>query len=555
MDQALLRLFLWVVQKTGISGANFEQVKIIASTKLLMDGRRTPATWKVKQQQPKANKKLAGMIVYGLMSIFFGVQVFIVPSMYLVLSIFHGYILFFISMLLITDFSNVLLDTRDNQILMPKPVSGRTILLSRTIHISIYLFRNYISLCTIPIIFYWFYYGWIVGLGSIFTSLLMLLFSLFSTYILYGILFRFASEQKIKDIIGYFQIVLTIVIMAAFQILPRLLNFDEGFTITPGFSSYFIPPCWMAIALEAFAYGMYDQFHLIHIVLALIVPFLAVFVVLKFIAPGFNKKIAALAHAGQAGSVAKIAEGKNSSQTWLGRIQNFVCTTETQKAGFQIFNKIAARDKGFKIAFYPSFAYIFVMIFAFMFKSGNNIKLVLLSLSDTSNYLWLAYIPVMAVSSAMFLMPYHEKFEAGWVYQSAPLARPGELVQGALKAIIIKFLLPIFFIMFGIALYFWGYKIIDDFLLGFCNTLLIMYVMLFSQPVHLPWSKQPNTQQQSGRFLKVLLQYLIIGILVAVHYLATRYPPATLLCILPVLVGVWLYHNKLNKLPWQKISV
>src|ERR1700712_4454030 len=47
----------------------------------------------------------------------------------------------FMAITLISDFTTVLIDTRDQFILLPRPVNDRTIAVSRILHISIYVLR------------------------------------------------------------------------------------------------------------------------------------------------------------------------------------------------------------------------------------------------------------------------------------------------------------------------------------------------------------------------------------------------------------------------------
>jgi hypothetical protein len=65
-------------------------------------------------------------------------------------------LLSFISMLsitLVSDFSPILLDTRDQYIIMPRPVNDKTLAISRITFIAIKLFNQVIAL-TLPVLIY-----------------------------------------------------------------------------------------------------------------------------------------------------------------------------------------------------------------------------------------------------------------------------------------------------------------------------------------------------------------------------------------------------------------
>ena len=60
----------------------------------------------------------------------------------------HTYIIFMMAMTLVTDFATVLLDTTDNQVILPRPVSSKTLFMARLVHILLYLLQFTIALST-----------------------------------------------------------------------------------------------------------------------------------------------------------------------------------------------------------------------------------------------------------------------------------------------------------------------------------------------------------------------------------------------------------------------
>ncbi|MCH5687831.1 hypothetical protein LWM68_28320 [Niabella sp. W65] len=193
-----------------MKGVNLEQVHMIASTKLMLDRRRKPATWKRSQQKEPGNAMLYTMFVYALMGLFIGLMIFILPDFMLAMIILHTYLLFMLIMTLITDFSNVLLDTSDSQIILPKPVTSRTLLVARTLHIIVYLGQLVLAIMICPLVLLTIKYGIPIGITLLVTTLLTTAIGIFITYILYGLVLRYTNEQKVKDIIGYFQVFMTV---------------------------------------------------------------------------------------------------------------------------------------------------------------------------------------------------------------------------------------------------------------------------------------------------------------------------------------------------------
>ncbi len=535
---------------------DFEKLKIIVATKLIMDRRRIRVAMKNNAATKEPNNQiLATIIVYGFIGLFVGFLVFIIKDIVISMTIIHSYILFMMAMTLITDFSSVLLDTTDNQIILPRPVSSKTFFVARLIHILVYLLQFTIALALFPIIFTFVEHGFFVGIACIVTVLLTVLFSVFLTYLLYGLILKFSSEQKLKDIISGFQIIMTIFFAIGFQVIPRLLNVNKMAYVTMPMHwyTYFLPPVWMANLLQSVKTMYVDWPHLAMIMLAIIVPLLTFWVMIKFLAPSFSKKMASL---GNAGAEVK-SEEKNAMVKKLPlseKLSPIVCSNQTERAGFELTWKMTGRDKSFKIAFYPSIGYIAVLAFLFLFGSSKNYAETWEQLSNSQSFLWFIYLPMFTISAAIGLIAFNDNFAASWVYFSKPVYHPGSLISGALKALVIKFMVPLLLVLFAFSYYVWGYRIIDDFVLAICNNFLIFLLIAHLNKSYLPFSMQPNLNQQTGKFLQAILQLIIVALLVALHYFAIKIWWVILTLAPLSAIGCYFLLRTLQNYSWQRIA-
>ncbi|MBL0359272.1 MAG: hypothetical protein IPP72_21475 [Chitinophagaceae bacterium] len=292
MDKWILKFVLFLSKMLVKQGVDFEKLKIITETKIIMDRRRVYLNWRQKQQKENSNPLLITLLLYGLFGLFAGTMVYAVKAIIPCMIFIHSYLLFMMTMTMITDFSSVLLDTTDNQVILPRPVNGRTLFVARLVHILVYLLQFTIALASIPVIFIFFKYGLLTGIASIFTLLLTVALAVFVTYLLYALILCFSNEQKVKDIVGYFQIFMTVFFAVGFQIIPRLTNFSALSSLFQvHWYSYLIPPVWMAMTLESIQLMQLDTTHLIMICLALIVPALTFWLMIKYLAPSLQKKI------------------------------------------------------------------------------------------------------------------------------------------------------------------------------------------------------------------------------------------------------------------------
>jgi ABC-2 type transport system permease protein len=547
----LVRLFNPVFKKQGIDTT---RLYAIVETKLMMDKRRVYMHWKQRQQDENRNHLAIILGVYSLFGIFTGIMIMIVPSIIVSMALVHGYIIFMMAMTLITDFSSVLLDTTDNQVILPRPVNSKTLFMARLVHIMVYLLQFTIALSIAPLICTVIKYGVLTGFVFCFTSGLSVLLAVFLTYLLYLLILRFSNEEKIKDIITYLQIFLTIFFVVGYQVIPRMnIISDIGNNFQLHAYYYLLPPFWMALTLEAVHDLNFDAIHLLMIALAILVPVLFFWILTRFLAPSFARKLSALNTDGV--QTKKTAIGEKQSKGISTVLSALACNTATERSAFEIVWKITGREKSFRLQFYPSLAYIAVFIFIFVFKTGNNVAATWNSLPGGNGFLWFIYLPMFAVSSSIMIVAFNENYQASWIYHSLPIAKPGQLISGCIKSLFVKYFLPIYLFCFIFCLKVWGWNIIDDFVFGLLNNAVCFLSFTLVAEYYLPFSRQPNTQQQTGRIVIVILQLILVGIFVGLHYLLVK-RELILYILLPfIAAGCWLLVNKLRNIPWKKIAV
>lgn len=553
MDKWLLRLLLYPVKIFAGKGIDFERLKIIVETKILMDRRRVRSNYKQQKNKDPKNPLLITLIVYGFFGLMIAIMIGVNKNMLLNLILFHAYLLFMMAMTLITDFSSVLLDTTDNQIILPRPVNSKTVFMARLLHILVYLLQFTIALAAFPLISIFISYSIGAGFAAIFTTLLSVALAVFFTYLLYILILRFANEQKVKDIIGYFQIFMTLLFTVGYQLLPRLINFEEvSRTFKLHWYSYYLPPVWMALSVESFHLFQFDSTHLLMLFCSFFIPVFTFWLMIKYLAPSFARKLSMLQNdSGTVNPSAKQIQHRSISS----RFSALTCFNSLEKAGYEMVWKITGRDKGFKMQFYPSLGYILVFMFIIVFKSGKDFANTLHSLPGTTSFLWLIYIPIFSVSGSKSIVTYYENFQASWIYYSTPIKYPGQIISGSLKALLTKFFLIPYLLLFAFSLFTWGPAIIDDYAFGFLNNIIIFIFLEIFGNHSLPFSQQMNIKMQTGKFVKVLFQMLLIAVLVGIHYLALQIN-WLVLALIPV-SGATAYFliKKVKSYRWKDMTV
>lgn len=554
MDSVILNILLQVVKTFFGKSIDFEKLKIIASTKVIMDRRRGLSSFRKPNNKAKEAKNplLITLILYAFTGLFIGMMILFIDVVFVSMTVLHSYLLFMMCMTLITDFSTVLLDTTDSQIILPTPVNSRTFFMARVVHILTYLLQFTIALSLFPLIFSFIKYGFAIGTIILLTVFLTITFAVFLTYLLYGLMLRFSTEEKIKQVVSGFQIFMTIFFAVAYQIVPRLINFGDNFTFKLHWYSYLLPPVWMALAVEAFQTKNFDGLHLSMIALSILAPIVTVWVMFKFLAPAFASKIAQL---GVGTGTAQKHEKINVKNTGLAqRLSALLCNNNFEQAGFEKVWNITGRDKQFKMSFYPSLAYVFIFGFIFFFNKKGGIAATWQHLHETKMYIGFAYLPLFALATGLAAITFNENYASAWIYQTSPLQKPGEIISGATKALVTKFLLPLFLIITVFSSFIWGIKIAGDVIFAFCNVMFISFLAQLMSEHYLPFSREPNVKQQSGKFIKVLLQFMIIGMVIGAHYFATKISWLVWALIPVSLFATWFAIKAIKNIMWVKIE-
>jgi len=467
-------------------------------------------------------------------------------------TIFFAFIMIMIAMLMISEFTNVLMDTRDNGILMSRPINSRTIVLAKILHIAFYMLHMSFSLSLFIIVITLIYYGFIAMLFLLLLIVLAALFTLFLTNIFYLGLMNVVNGQKLKDIIVYFQVAMAILFMGGYQIMPRMMDMYDitNIQIPIHWWSYLVPPLWMSNSMEAFINSAFDTSHFIFFACALFVPVLSLIFVVKVLAPKFNKALAQLDVAGS--KEKKVVKETNEGKGFVSKLSRLFTKNRVESTAFDMVWLMSGRERKFKQTVYPSFGYIFIFILIFAFKSKDAFNME--SLAESNKYLWFIYTTIFVSFSITQQLGYSDQNKSSWFYQILPIEKPGEVLLGSFKSVMIKYYVPVYLIVSTAAIVIWGIPVIDDLVLGFLLVSIVSSLMQsWSEPI-LPFTKERETQDAGGNFLKGMLLMVSAAGIGLLHYGLSFLPYAIPIAI-PILAVILYFRLKsFRKISWDKIN-
>ena len=558
MNKLFLRVVSFFYPVLERAGVDTTQLYEILRVKLLMDDRRPNAIFAGRRNAGATNGRVQNPIMVSfftvLLGLFMSMVLFLGKAPYLAQTLYFSIFMVMMSLTLISDFTTILLDPRDQFILLPRPVNDRTIAISRILHISIYVLRLALLLGVPGMVMIGFIDG-VFAVPLFFVQVLEATFlCIFGVNIIYLLLMRSVSPQKFKDIISYFQIGFSVLIFAVYYLLPRMIDISvlAHIQIISHWWAWCLPPVWIAALNELLIH--HNSQGLVTGVLAILgfsIPLAGLWLVAKVLAPGFNRRLAVIA----------TSDGNNNSAVNTKRtgkfgiinfIANIVAPDPVENAGFKITWKLAARTREFKMKVFPVFAYVPIYFVYFMFNGKNG---GFSNLQNGRSYIFFLYLCTLILSTILMNISMSPKYKSAWIYYAAPIGQPGKVLSGMYKAIVTLYFFPYFLVISCAVVAIWGPGAIKDVIFAFLACTIYGMLMALFLIKGLPFSKPVIIKQGGGRMItSIVILVFVVGI-GFVHYTIMRWENVIWIGIIPLLAANWIMLHYYKKQSWDNIEL
>ena len=420
---------------------NYEKLRAILKAKLIMENRRTSAfsnsfsgqesNGKISQFFQNSNFFKRGYIlflIYGLILAGLCASIDDIKIRYTVLFA-VGMFLFFAG--IIVDFTEVLIDTRDRDILLYKPVGEKEINLARLISLIIYVVKLALIMFgpallltlvkrpqEVPIL--------LVEVVMLSVSLVMF------EYIFYYVLFRIFKNLNIKSIITTVQVLIFVVLMIGFQVFGHIVDKEMAIKI---FSSeafkYLFIPMWFTGPFELL-YGNFETINIIYTVL-LIVFFIGFIAINTAISKDFEEILS---------KKDKVIINKKSS--FLQRLTNkFFAKNDMERAGVNMVFWMKGSDEKlkFQLGSISLMIIVYPLIFLFAaFKKGSD-PMADMVLRDHARFVTLInYMSSMMAMGIWQILNYATNYKASIIHLITGNLRLKEFRNGVKKGGLFSFI-------------------------------------------------------------------------------------------------------------------
>jgi ABC-2 type transport system permease protein len=529
----LLDLFKPLFLKMDVE---YKTMRRILQVKLTMDQRRKPTVFnqsRKKKDKPETNEFFKSLWIYGLFGLMLIPFLFLNDNYLFQVSILFSIFMFIIMTTLISDFSSVLLDLRDKSVLDTKPVKSKTVSMAKLLHVTIYML--YITLATtlIPLVVS------VIFKGVLFSGLLLVSFAMADVFIiaftalLYLFILRYFDGEKLKDIINYVQIALSVGVMIGYQVVARsfeLVNLD--YQLDFAWWQLLLTPMWFAGLFEVLLGGDRSFGNLILTLFAVLGPLVSILLYVKMI-PDFERNLQKLS--------AQTGKKKASSKWKVFHSMPFLISKE--ELPFFRFTRIMMKnERDFKLKVYPSLGFAVVIPFVFMF---NSYSIMTFEEFRASGYYLTIYSILLVIPTSVIMLAHSGSYKGGWIYQVAPLKNPFILNKAALKAFLFQLFLPLFLLVSVMFSFLFGPRILDDLFAVLMAALIYTVLCNLAGERELAFSQPFDAVKQSGD-IKLFLLMLIIPVFAGLHFLALKVPFGV--------IGYGVLLFVLNLVLWKKLK-
>ncbi|MFD2759665.1 hypothetical protein [Lentibacillus juripiscarius] len=494
-------------------GIDYDDLRKILQLKLTMDQRRVPTIFNMESSKKKeGNQFLKSLWLYGFYGLILIPFLFLGDHYMLQMSLMFGIIMFFLMTSMISDFTSVLLDVRDKNIIGTKPVSKKTISAAKMVHVSIYMTLVTGALLAVPFVVMIIKKGIVFSLLFLAILVLNVFFIIALTALTYIFTLQVFSGEQLKDIINYVQILLSVGIVVGYQLLARSFEIID-LTVSYTFSWWhlFLPPIWFGAPFEWFL-GKNASSGIIFLSLAaLFVPVISIIIYSRLMS-SFERNLE------------KLLNDSRKNKKKLIRpnqlLARMVCFNREERIFFQFASLMMKKEREFKLKVYPSLGIAFIFPFIFLFNSFSDG-----SFSDVGQgktYLTIYFSSIM-IPTVIHMLKYSENFKGSWIFRAAPIRDLASLHRGTIKAFLVKLYLPIFIVLGTVFTVIFSVKIIPDLavvLLAGCLHTIISYKLLNKGTY--PFSQSFELAQDMNTGMNILLT-LLAGLFALIHFIALSF--------------------------------
>lgn len=506
--------FKWIYSKLGV---NYNVMRSILKIKLTMDKRNVPTVLNNRENKKDKNNNFKVLIItYLVMGMFLAFFIGINENIMWQMTIYFTLFMFIILSTFISDFSNVILDIKDKILIGTKGVDSKTLNAAKITHILIYIGSITLALggfSLIVALFKGFSFFILLFVDLVLIDLFMILL----TALVYLIVLKFFDGEKLKDMINIVQIILASFMAIGYQLSNKffqLIDLDSNVNIKTW--HYFLPSTWFAAPFYIIKTNEITKPLIILSLFAIVAPLMTIIIYYKCI-PSFERYLEKLN--------SNDYINKNKKESLYFKLSKIICKDKQERAIFNFTCTLVSKEREFKLKYYPSLALAFIFPFLFIFIIDNSHSFGSysqwkLTMSTSNKYLSI-YITIALLSLMINSLHYCSEYKGAWIYVVTPIKNISSIFKGAFKGMFFKIITPIFIFESIVFIWIFDFRVIPHLIIAFLTTVFFSIMNFKLTDKELPFSKDFPKGSSSNDFCSTILTIFLCVLAAGLHFAAS----------------------------------
>ena len=494
---------------------NYSHIREMLRLKLIMDSRRvSPAlqnNGKKIGKEPKKSMILTCLVYMGLGIFIASMQV--MPNMFGANTISFAMLIFMLFSVYISEYSAVLLDTTEKSFYGALPIGKNEISTAKNIHIAYYIGTIAASMMLPSVVVGFISKGILYGLAFTLVSIVIVVVCLHLAGVIYYLLLKVFSGEKLKDILSGFQIFMTIAIILSYQIVPRVVSiagFSKGqLTFSPVY--FLLPSAWFSAILESL-FGAGGEWY-IYVLAGITVPAVILLEVLykKKVMPEFE---------GELDKLTETAKENKSLSPFSKLMCKLLSKDEQENAFMKLVLIQVSRNRDMKLKLYPQLANVFILPIIMVLPQITGEKGFTGFIENLRQGRWglaLLYFTGLTSASIYMIIGQTENPESIMFYQILPIENLSKCIRAGVKVVLFRYLTPIFVALSALLLGVYGFGIIPDLVIAYLSFIFVTGFIIRISAWVLPFSYESDATSAGNNLLMFFMSLFVFAVLGWIH--------------------------------------
>ena len=494
---------------------NYGQIREMLRLKLIMDSRRvSPAlqnNGKKIGKEPKRSMILTCLVYMGLGIFIASMQV--MPNMFGANTISFAMLIFMLFSVYISEYSAVLLDTTEKSFYGALPIGKNEISTAKNIHIAYYIGTIAAAMMLPSIVVGFISKGILYGFAFTLVSIVIVVVCLHLAGVIYYLLLKIFSGEKLKDILSGFQIFMTIAIILSYQIVPRVVSiagFSKGqITFSPVY--FLLPSAWFSAILESL-FGAGGEWY-IYVLAGITVPafFLLEVLYKKKVMPEFE---------GELDKLTETAKENKSLSPFSKLMCKLLSKDEQENAFMKLVLIQVSRNRDMKLKLYPQLANVFILPIIMVLPQITGEKGFTGFIENLRAGRWglaLLYFTGLTSASIYMIIGQTENPESIMFYQILPIENLSKCIRAGIKVVLFRYLTPIFVALSALLLGVYGFGVIPDLVIAYLSFIFVTGFIIRISAWVLPFSYESDAASAGNNLLMFFMSLFVFAVLGWIH--------------------------------------